>query len=79
MEKLLGSSVTVKATLSKVALDQICFAPLFQVPVLTYIGLMQGQALSNIKVKLQKEWGDIVITGWKVRVKKCANALQNGV
>lgn len=66
LERLLGAGVTVKTTLSKVALDQIGFAPLFQIPVLTYIGLLQGQKLSNIKAKLQQEWGDIVITGWKV-------------
>lgn len=63
---MLGSSITVSATLSKVALDQIGFAPLFQIPVLTYIGLLQGQQLSAIKTKLENEWVDIVVTGWKV-------------
>ena len=66
LEKLVGSGVTVQKTLSKVALDQLCFAPAFQVPILAYIGLLQGQNLSQIHVKIKRELKDIILTGWKV-------------
>ena len=67
MERITGSSVTVKATFYKLALDQGVFAPLFQFPVLTYIGFLQGQNLADIKTKIRSQWWDIVTTGWKVR------------
>ena len=66
MERITGSSVTVKATFYKLALDQGVFAPLFQFPVLTYIGFLQGQNFADIKTKIRSQWWDIVTTGWKV-------------
>ena len=65
MERITGSSVTVKATFYKLALDQGVFAPLFQFPVLTYIGFLQGQNFADIKTKIRSQWWDIVTTGWK--------------
>ena len=66
MERITGSSVTVKATFYKLALDQGVFAPLFQFPVLTYIGFLQGHNFADIKTKIRSQWWDIVTTGWKV-------------
>ena len=68
MERITGTSVTVKATLCKLALDQGVFAPMFQFPVLTYIGILQGHNLADIGTKIGNEWWDIVTTGWKVSV-----------
>lgn len=66
MERMLGSSVTLTNTLRKVGLDQLGFAPIFTVGILTYIGKLQGQSLQDIKLKLEKELKDIVITGWTI-------------
>ena len=71
MERMTGSSVTVKATLYKLALDQGVFAPLFQFPVLTYIGFLQGQNFADIKTKIRSQWWDIVTTGRKVSDSHC--------
>lgn len=60
----------MRKTLSKVALDQLGFAPVFTVAILGSIGLLQGQSLSNIKVKLENEYVDIMLTGWKVLFQK---------
>jgi len=66
LERMTGSAITIKATVSKLALDQVCFAPIFQIPVLTYIGILQGHKLTDIKTKVENEWADIVLTGWKI-------------
>ena len=66
MERMTGSSVTIRATVHKLVLDQGCFAPMFQFPVLTSIGILQGHNFENIKTKIRNEFWDIVTTGWKV-------------
>ena len=61
MEKMLGSSVTLANTFRKVGIDQLGFAPLLTAGILAYIGKLQGQSSSDIKVKLKKELKSIVI------------------
>ena len=66
MEKMLGSSVTLANTFRKVGIDQLAFAPLLTAGIVAYIGKLQGQSTSDIKVKLKQELKRIVITGWKI-------------
>ena len=70
MERIVGPGVTIQKTLTKVALDQIGFAPFFTAGILTLIGLFQGQNLQNIKMKLNDDLMDIVINGWKVSLNR---------
>ena len=67
MERIIGSGVTVRKTLSKVFLDQVGFAPIFTIGILSMIGLFQGQDKASLKAKLNDELVDIVVNGWKVR------------
>lgn len=66
MERLLGSSVTLINTFRKVGLDQLGFAPIFTVGILSCIGKLQGQSVGEIKLKLESELKDIVLTGWTI-------------
>ena len=66
--KMVGTKLSpVKATLAKVAMDQLAFAPVFNGSFLTVIGLLQGKSLGNINEKLKKEYKDVMLTNWKVR------------
>ena len=66
MEEMLGSSVTLVNTFRKVGIDQLGFAPFLTAGILTYVGKLQGQTISDIQAKLRNELKNIVITGWKI-------------
>ena len=78
MERIIGSGVTVRKTLSKVFLDQVGFAPIFTIGILSMIGLFQGQDKASLKAKLNDELVDIVVNGWKVRQNIIFNVYQTG-
>ena len=63
---MVGASVTVRTTLSKVALDQLAFAPVFSGLILSVIGAFQGLRFVDIRQKLEREYLDIILNGWKV-------------
>jgi len=54
------------ATLAKVSLDQLAFAPIFNVVLISIIGLSQGETVAKIEAKLKREYMDVLITGWKL-------------
>ncbi len=66
LERFMGSSVTLLTTIKKVALDQFGFAPIFTVGILGSIGLLQGLDVQGVKEKLDREFVDVMLTGWKV-------------
>ena len=66
MERLFGSTVSLANTVRKVCADQLGFAPIFTVGILTCIGKLQGQSFTDIQIKLEKELLDIVLTGWTI-------------
>ena len=67
MERFLGSQISLKVTMSKVAIDQIGFSPIFTGIIISTIGLMQGMDLESLKQKLKEEYVDVILTGWSVR------------
>jgi len=66
MEKIVGPSASILNTVKKLALDQLLFAPFFQIPILSAVGLLQGHSLSQIKERIENMWMDIVLIGWKI-------------
>ena len=48
-----GSSLKATAALKKVALDQICFAPVFLTGFLTLNNALQGNSFADLKTKLR--------------------------
>eukprot|EP00095_Tigriopus_kingsejongensis_P001936 maker-scaffold246_size239296-snap-gene-1.29 protein:Tk01936 transcript:maker-scaffold246_size239296-snap-gene-1.29-mRNA-1 annotation:"Mpv17" len=67
MERLVGPAMPrARAALTKVALDQGAFAPTFNAIFLSVIGLFQGKNLEQIKVKLSREYRDVMLTNYKI-------------
>ena len=66
LEKIFGSTVTLKRTVAKVTLDQLFYAPSQQTVILVTIGALQGFSLQQIGDKVQRELPTITFTGWKV-------------
>jgi len=56
----------VAATFAKVSLDQLAFAPIFNVVLISIIGLSQGETPAKIEAKLKREYVDVLINGWKL-------------
>ncbi|TRY71627.1 hypothetical protein TCAL_16166 [Tigriopus californicus] len=67
MERLVGPSVPkIRAALSKVALDQGCFAPTFNAVFLSVIGVCQGKNWEQVKEKLSREYRDVMLTNYTI-------------
>ena len=78
LERFMGSSVTLLTTIKKVALDQFGFAPIFTVGILGSIGLLQGLDVQGVKEKLDREFVDVMLTGWKVILQDSSPLFSNG-
>lgn len=50
----------------KVALDQLCFVPIFLGSLVSIIGLANGKSVDQVKEKLQADYKDIMITNYKI-------------
>ena len=67
LEGMFGTGVTAGTTLKKVATDQICAAPTLSFCIINLVGLSQGKTTYEaLKLKLQSEYVDVVINGWKL-------------
>lgn len=53
-------------TVTKVALDQLTFAPIFLATFISTIGALQGNSVDEIKTKLERDYFDILIANYKL-------------
>ena len=68
MERLVGTQLApLKATLIKVGLDQLGFAPLFNGTFLLVLGTVQGHSIAQVNQKIKAEYLDVMMANWKVR------------
>lgn len=51
---------------AKVAVDQLCWAPIFTVMFFTYLGAVERKKVKDIKEKIQNDTWDGVTASWKV-------------
>ena len=56
------------ASLRKVAVDQLAFNPCFTVVFLTANGLTQGLQLQKVRHNIQRDYVDIMLAAWSVRL-----------
>lgn len=52
--------------LKKVTYDQLLFAPVFLMVLLSVIGIFQGNELEDLQVKLREEYPEILLNNYKV-------------
>ncbi len=57
----------VRAAVTKVCMDQLLFAPIFQGTFITSLGVLQGKDRKAINDKLRREYKDVLFANWKVR------------
>ncbi|XP_049854463.1 protein Mpv17-like isoform X5 [Schistocerca gregaria] len=50
----------------KVALDQLCFVPVFLGVLVSIIGFANGKSLDQVKEKLEADYPDIMMTNYKI-------------
>ncbi|XP_076661687.1 mitochondrial inner membrane protein MPV17 isoform X2 [Halictus rubicundus] len=65
LDRYIGSKGGI-VVLKKVCCDQLLFAPTFILCLLTIIGILQGNDIEGLKVKLKKEYSEILINNYKV-------------
>lgn len=65
LDRYIGSK-TKSAVLKKVACDQLLFAPCFTGVFLTSLGFAQKKEIKEIQRSIQKNYGDILITNYKI-------------
>ncbi|XP_051159266.1 protein Mpv17 [Leptopilina boulardi] len=65
LDKYIGSKGGI-VTLKKVAFDQLLFAPVFLCALIVVIGILQGNEIDNIKLKLKNEYPDILVSNYKL-------------
>ncbi|CAL7943482.1 unnamed protein product [Xylocopa violacea] len=65
LDKYIGSKGGV-VVLKKVTCDQLLFAPAFLGALLSTIGVLQGNDLEHIKIKLYNEYPDILKSNYKL-------------
>lgn len=60
------SQSTATSALTKVALDQLTFGPLFNLAYFYIIGVLQGKSLTAINAKVAREYIPLMIANYKV-------------
>jgi len=63
-EKIPGAAL--ETVITKVAIDQIFWCPIFMSVFFSYLGLVAGDSLSTIGKKIQKDLFGAMTTSWKV-------------
>ncbi|XP_071857814.1 mitochondrial inner membrane protein MPV17 [Bombus fervidus] len=65
LDKYIGSKGGI-VVLKKVSCDQLFFAPVFLIVLLSTIGILQGNDLEQLKEKLYNEYPDILKNNYKI-------------
>ena len=67
MERIVGPHMApMRAALLKVALDQGCFAPFFNLVFISSLAALQGLSAGETWAKLKAEYKDVMLTMWKI-------------
>lgn len=65
LDRCVGSTGRMVA-LKKVTYDQVFFAPLFLMVLISTIGMFQGHELKDLQRKLQEEYPEILLNNYKI-------------
>eukprot|EP00871_Galdieria_phlegrea_P002465 jgi/Galph1/3219/GphlegSOOS_G1938.1 len=65
LDKLIPGTEAWKVA-SKVAIDQLLWAPIFAVIFFGFLGISEGQSFQQIKAKIRQDWKTALLASWKV-------------
>lgn len=66
LERFLGKKKDLRTGLTKVAIDQLLFAPIVLVVFISTLSTLEGKSLSEIQTKVRAEFKDLIIANYKL-------------
>ena len=66
LDKFVGTQASARVALTKVALDQLAFAPVFLAVFLSALEAFKNPSVAAVKAQLGKEYREILMVNWMI-------------